>query len=221
MKYLKIKDNQYHFVDEDEAEFAIVPIHEYHGLKLAKEINTRKFMQQANKALVDENGYMLVSAHQRKYKNKHLAWHITKQSPIPSKVKEIQEQTYWDSVSEAIKMDLTAYYNYIEFEEIEYLDKTYSGQYRWRKKEMSLSEIRTVHDMTIKDDIWTYDEARERFNGDTYKYYDGDRPQVSERLALWTKLDSMNWKYSWGLDDVSLNFKEGCVVVSYWANEIF
>lgn len=219
MDFFKLEDNTYKGASEADATHVMIPIKEYHGLKVAKEINDRKALQQLNKALVDENGYMLVSAHKRKFESNIWAWHITKQTNISSKVSEVA--SVWNSITDAIEMDLMWNYNYIEDDEIEFTDTLYSGEFKRRKTKINLSKVNEIYDLKKAGKVDAYEDAAARFNGSTFDYYNGNLPKESEKLAIWEKLESMNWTYSWGLDDVSLNFKEGCVVVSYWANEIF
>ena len=91
--YLKLtrKENGsigYSRCSEDEAEYIILPVTEYHGLKKAVRIVNDRALQQIDKSKADENGFRLLRADKKTYKRGDggKLWLITKETPYSSKI---------------------------------------------------------------------------------------------------------------------------------------
>ena len=75
------ENRRYASCSEDEAEFVMIDIQTFHGMKKAVRIVRDRAMQQIDKAKADVHGYTLVRAVKKKE-----VWSITKSTPYSIKI---------------------------------------------------------------------------------------------------------------------------------------
>jgi len=94
---------------EEDADYALISIEEYHGFQKALRIVRERALQQIDKGQADKHGYTLLRAEEGRYSYDYdsPAWLITMRSPYSIKI-PLKE------VSFLIKKDLTDFYGFVE-----------------------------------------------------------------------------------------------------------
>lgn len=94
------------FCDREEAEFIMLPINEYNGLKKAVRIVNDRALQQIDKSKADENGFRILRAGKSFYREgKGMVYMVTKETPYSIKMRldeawalienKLREIYYW------------------------------------------------------------------------------------------------------------------------------
>lgn len=197
-KFLKSvsKNNKlaYSFCENDEAEFVLLPINEFNGMKKAVRIVNDRALQQVDKSKTDEFGFRLLRAELRYCKEaKGNLWLVTKETPY------------------SLKMDLAAASIIIENRLREcfyWVDEIDLNKY----SQVALSEW----DSRIK----IYDLAKIREDWYSACYADKEfllnNSDVGRALKkLWTENTSMIVN----ICKITGNYAQGLYEVQYWATE--
>lgn len=110
--------DEYKHVIQNNQEYVLVPVKEFHGLKKALNIIHERAVTQIDKGTADEYGYQFLRAQRRNFNgSKEKYWHVTQRTPYSLEIEP--------SVAlQVIESDLKIHYNYTEDE------KTYMYVYK-------------------------------------------------------------------------------------------
>lgn len=107
--FYKVVKGKLAIAEEEDADYALINIHEYNGLQKALRLVRERALQEVKKSTVDKHGYKLLNMSRQRYENTRYAhWVVKMASPYSIKI-DI------NGVYEIILMDLKEHYGYERF----------------------------------------------------------------------------------------------------------
>lgn len=183
--------------DESKAEYVMLSIKEYHGLKKAVRIVNDRALQQIDKSKTDKYGFRLLRADRKRFKKSNgTLWFVTKETPYSSKI-ELQEA--YALIEDKLR---ELYYWVDEINLNDYIDEK---QYR-----LDFSTLREMELPKICEQ-WHNKEHRKK-----YDFLDENSRRGRALMGCWQEHDSMIVEIS----KISVNYAQGLYEVSYWATEL-
>jgi len=184
------------FCRVEDADYVILPINEFHGLKKAVRIVHDRALQQIDKSKTDEHGFRLLRADLRQYKrNSGKLWLITKETPYSSKID-------LSTASTLIEGKLRELFVWTDTQD---LDK------------YSLVELTSYKRYLSKS--WDIAKIREQWHDDSHRdKWDFLGENTAEGKALYTLWET-HPEMIVGISKISINYAQGLYEVSYWATE--
>lgn len=196
MMYLKQAGSEYSFCDEAAADYAVVPVSEYNGLKNALRIVRERAIQQIDRSKADIHGYRLLRAEYeqiRTVREDVFAWRISKSTPYSAKMDV-------HTAKLQILQDLKEFYNFVRDEDISYVDER--ENFTRLSFEMLCRGIPSYQG-------WVNSDRKRDFivNNDSCG---------RTLLKLFNKHDGV---VAFNIHRLSYNYSSGVYEVTYWASE--
>ena len=185
------------YCEKDNADYVLVPINEFNGLKKAVRIVNDRALQQIDKSKTDEHGFRLLRADLKRYQHGSdgRLWLITKETPYSSKMAV-------DEASALIENKLRELYWWVD--EVNLQNFTDDRLDVWRTR-------LTSEDLGTAREQWHDAERREQYN---FLIENSERGRAV--YQCFCKHNAMILEVS----KLSVNYAQGLYEVTYWATEI-
>lgn len=195
--YIREKDEQFEYCDYKDAEYVLLPIKEFNGLKKAIRVINDRALQQIDKSKADEYGFRLLRC-DKKYNRecKGMLYLVTKETPYSCK---IRSDVAWTLIENRLH-EMYSWINDFDLEDFMPAKRTKSNTYGL-KEEIYLTDIPKI----ISN--WNDRNFKER----DFLLENSDKGRAIKNI--WIKHHAMIVDIS----KVSINYAQGVYEVSYWA----
>lgn len=185
------------YCEKDNADYVLVPVNEFNGLKKAVRIVNDRALQQIDKSKTDEHGFRLLRADLKRYqygKDSRL-WLVTKETPYSCKMAV-------DEASALIENKLRELYCWVD--EVNLQNYTDDRLDVWETR-LSGEELGTAREQ------WHDAECREKYN---FLIENSEKGRAV--YQCFREHNAMILEVS----KLSVNYAQGLYEVTYWATEI-